>query len=128
MLSSPGFWGRKREPVRAECLRHPDQRRYPTARVVNRRYRASRADAMLEASQEDFDMDKRIIGFFVATAVATAPLSSYALGTNEKGCLVGGAGGALAGNLIGGSSKGTLIGGALGCGVGIYANKQRVNK
>ncbi len=73
-------------------------------------------------------MDKRIIGFFVAGALCAAPLSSHALGTNEKGCLVGGAGGALAGNLIGGSSKGTLIGGALGCGVGIYANKQRVNR
>ncbi len=73
-------------------------------------------------------MGKRIIGFIVAATVAAAPLASHALGTNEKGCLVGGAGGALAGNLIGGSSKGTLIGGALGCGVGIYANKQRVSK
>lgn len=73
-------------------------------------------------------MSKRIIGFIVAATVAAAPLASHALGTNEKGCLVGGAGGALAGNLIGGSSKGTLIGGALGCGVGVYANKQRVSK
>ena len=73
-------------------------------------------------------MSKRIIGFIVAATVAAAPMASHALGTNEKGCLVGGAGGALAGNLIGGSSKGTLIGGALGCGVGVYANKQRVSK
>ena len=64
----------------------------------------------------------------VTAALLALPLGSYALGTNEKGCLVGGAGGALAGNLIGGNSKGTLIGGALGCGVGIYANKQRVKK
>ena len=73
-------------------------------------------------------MKKRIVGCIAAAAVAAAPMASHALGTNEKGCLVGGAGGALAGNLIGGNSKGTLIGGALGCGVGVYANKQRVNR
>lgn len=73
-------------------------------------------------------MSGRITAFITAAALGALPLASHALGTNEKGCLVGGAGGALAGNLIGGSSKGTLIGGALGCGVGIYANKQRVNR
>jgi hypothetical protein len=73
-------------------------------------------------------MDNRIIGLIAAAALASAPLASHAWGTNEKGCLVGGAGGALAGNLIGGNSKGTLIGGALGCGVGIYANKERVKR
>jgi glycine zipper 2TM protein len=73
-------------------------------------------------------MSRSIVRFALAAALATAPLASYALGTNEKGCLVGGAGGALAGNLIGGNSKGTLIGGALGCGVGVYANKQRVKR
>lgn len=73
-------------------------------------------------------MAPRIVGFLVASALAAMPLSSHALGTNEKGCLVGGAGGALAGNLIGGNSKGTLIGGALGCGVGVYANKERVKR
>lgn len=73
-------------------------------------------------------MTKRIMTIVTAAALAAVPAGAYALGTNEKGCLVGGAGGALAGNLIGGNSKGTLIGGALGCGVGIYANKQRVSK
>jgi predicted lipid-binding transport protein (Tim44 family) len=83
---------------------------------------------MLAIVRRIIDMSKRIIGFIAAAAIAAAPMASYALGTNEKGCLVGGAGGALAGNLIGGSTKGTVIGGALGCGVGVYANKQRVNK
>jgi len=73
-------------------------------------------------------MNKHMVTIVTAAAIAAVPAGAYALGTNEKGCLVGGAGGALAGNLIGGNSKGTLIGGALGCGVGIYANKQRVNK
>ena len=73
-------------------------------------------------------MSTKLVTFITAAALAAVPLASQALGTNEKGCLVGGAGGALAGNLIGGNSKGTLIGGALGCGVGIYANKQRVDK
>ena len=58
-------------------------------------------------------MSRSIFRFALAAALATVPLASHALGTNEKGCLVGGAGGALAGNLIGGNSKGTLIGGAL---------------
>lgn len=71
---------------------------------------------------------KRTMTIVTAAALAALPLASHALGTNEKGCLVGGAGGALAGNLIGGNSKGTLIGGALGCGVGIYANKERVKR
>ena len=73
-------------------------------------------------------INKHLVTFMTAAAIAAVPAGAYALGTNEKGCLVGGAGGALAGNLIGGNSKGTLIGGAVGCGVGIYANKQRVNK
>lgn len=73
-------------------------------------------------------MSRRIMTIVAATALTAVPFGAYALGTNEKGCLVGGAGGALAGNLIGGNSKGTLIGGALGCGVGIYANKERVKK
>lgn len=73
-------------------------------------------------------MIKHMLTLVTAAAIAAVPAGAYALGTNEKGCLVGGAGGALAGNLIGGNSKGTLIGGALGCGVGIYANKQRVNR
>jgi hypothetical protein len=70
----------------------------------------------------------RMMKVVLIAALASLPLGSHALGTNEKGCLVGGAGGALAGNLIGGNSKGTLIGGAVGCGVGIYANKERVKK
>ena len=73
-------------------------------------------------------MAKCIVGLMVAGALAAVPFAAHALGTNEKGCLVGGAGGALAGNLIGGNSKGTLIGGAVGCGVGVYANKERVKR
>jgi hypothetical protein len=73
-------------------------------------------------------MSKGIVVIMTAAAIAAVPLAAHALGTNEKGCLVGGAGGALAGNLIGGNSKGTLIGGAVGCGVGIYANKERVKR
>ena len=73
-------------------------------------------------------MTRKMVTFVMAAAIAAVPAGAYALGTNEKGCLVGGAGGALAGNLIGGNSKGTLIGGAVGCGVGIYANKERVKK
>ena len=71
-------------------------------------------------------MRTHIIGFAAAAALALAPLSSHALGTNEKGCLVGGAAGGLAGNLIGGNK--TLIGAAVGCGAGVLINKQRVKK
>ena len=67
-----------------------------------------------------------IVRLALATALAAAPLASYALGTNEKGCLVGGAAGGLVGHTIAGN--GTLLGAAVGCGVGIYANKERVKR
>jgi predicted lipid-binding transport protein (Tim44 family) len=73
-------------------------------------------------------MNRYLVRLTVAAALAALPFASHALGTNEKGCLVGGAAGGLAGNLIGGNTKGTLIGGALGCGVGVYANKERVKR
>ncbi|HET9579951.1 MAG TPA: hypothetical protein VFP44_19110 [Usitatibacter sp.] len=71
-------------------------------------------------------MSKHVIRLVLATALAALPLASYALGTNEKGCLVGGAAGGLIGHTIAGN--GTLLGAAVGCGVGIYANKERVKR
>ncbi|HET9650767.1 MAG TPA: hypothetical protein VFP36_01185 [Usitatibacter sp.] len=71
-------------------------------------------------------MSKYIVRLALATTLAAVPLASYALGTNEKGCLVGGAAGGLVGHTI--SGNGTLLGAAVGCGVGIYANKERVKR
>ena len=65
--------------------------------------------------------------FVVAAALAAAPLASYALGTNEKGCLVGGAAGGVVGHNVG-SGNNTLLGAAIGCGAGVLINKKRVEK
>ena len=81
---------------------------------------------MLEIRKEEIAMRKHIYALALATTLAAAPLASYALGTNEKGCLVGGAAGGLVGHTI--SGNGTLLGAAVGCGVGIYANRQRVDR
>lgn len=70
-------------------------------------------------------MDKLTISFAAAAALALAPLGAHALGTNEKGCLVGGAAGGVAGHAVGGH---TGLGAALGCGAGILINKDRVKK
>lgn len=58
-------------------------------------------------------------------ALAAAPLASHALGTNEKGCLVGGAAGGVVGHAA--ADKG-LLGAAIGCGAGVLINKERVKK
>jgi uncharacterized protein YcfJ len=64
-----------------------------------------------------------------AMALAAAPFYSHALGKNEKGCLVGGAAGGLAGHLIGsGSTKNTVIGAAGGCAVGTVVAKNKAKK
>jgi outer membrane lipoprotein SlyB len=66
--------------------------------------------------------------FAVAIAIAAVPAGAYALGNNEKGCLVGGAIGGIAGQAIKGDGKSTLIGAGLGCGAGYLVNKERVKK
>ena len=71
-------------------------------------------------------MDKRIVSLAAAAALAVAPLASHALGTNEKGCLVGGAAGGLIGHATSGNN--TLLGAAIGCGAGVLVNKERVKK
>jgi outer membrane lipoprotein SlyB len=71
-------------------------------------------------------MKARLITLAVATAIATAPLGASALGTNEKGCLVGGAAGGVVGHTVSGNN--TLLGAAIGCGAGVLINKQRVKK
>ena len=71
-------------------------------------------------------MKARLITLAVATAIVTAPLSASALGTNEKGCLVGGAAGGVIGHTVKGND--TLLGAAIGCGAGVLINKQRVKK
>jgi outer membrane lipoprotein SlyB len=73
-------------------------------------------------------MKSRIITFAVAAAIAAVPMGAFALGNNEKGCLVGGAVGGLAGQAIKGDGKSTLLGAAAGCGVGYLVNKERVKK
>ena len=70
-------------------------------------------------------MKIHMIRFAVAAALAAAPLASHALGTNEKGCLVGGAAGGVAGHAAGDH---TVLGAALGCGAGVLINKERVKK
>lgn len=73
-------------------------------------------------------MKSRILQFAVAAAIAAAPMGAHAIGNNEKGCLVGGAVGGIAGQAIKGDSKSTLLGAAAGCGVGYLVNKERVKK
>ena len=70
---------------------------------------------------------RHYIGFIAAAALAAAPLAANALGTNEKGCLVGGAAGGVVGHNVG-SGNNTLLGAALGCGAGVLVNKERVKK
>jgi hypothetical protein len=70
-------------------------------------------------------MSKHITRIALATMLAAVPLASHALGTNEKGCLVGGAAGGVLGHVAGDHA---VLGAAVGCGVGIYANKERVKR
>ncbi len=72
-------------------------------------------------------MKTRLTGIVIAAALAAAPLASHALGTNEKGCLVGGAAGGVVGHNVG-SGNNTLLGAAIGCGAGVLINKERVKK
>jgi len=71
-------------------------------------------------------MKTRVITLAAAAALAVAPLGASALGTNEKGCLVGGAAGGVVGHAVSGNN--TLLGAAIGCGAGVLINKQRVKK
>lgn len=68
-----------------------------------------------------------ITRLIVAAALAALPLASHALGTNEKGCLVGGAAGGVVGHNVG-SGNNTLLGAAIGCGAGVLINKERVKR
>ncbi|HUQ29326.1 MAG TPA: glycine zipper 2TM domain-containing protein [Usitatibacter sp.] len=72
-------------------------------------------------------MKMHITKIIAAAALAAAPLASHALGTNEKGCLVGGAAGGVAGHTLG-SGNHTLLGAAIGCGAGVLVNKERVKR
>ena len=72
-------------------------------------------------------MNSRLIGFAVAAAIAAVPMGASAIGNNEKGCLVGGAVGGVAGHELG-SGGHTLLGAAAGCAVGVVVNKERVKK
>jgi len=72
-------------------------------------------------------MNSRLIGFAVAAAFAAVPMGAHAMGNNEKGCLVGGAVGGVAGHALG-SGGHTLLGAAAGCAVGVVVNKERVKK
>ena len=69
----------------------------------------------------------KIARLIAVAALVAAPLASHALGTNEKGCLVGGAAGGVVGHNVG-SGNNTLLGAAIGCGAGVLVNKERVKK
>jgi outer membrane lipoprotein SlyB len=72
---------------------------------------------------------KRFNSCVIALLLAAAPVSVYALGKNEKGCLVGGAVGGLGGHFIGsGSTTNTVLGAAAGCAVGTVVAKNRSDK
>ena len=72
-------------------------------------------------------MKANITRFIAIAALAAAPLASHALGTNEKGCLVGGVAGGVVGNNVGRGNN-TLLGAAIGCGAGVLVNKERVKR
>jgi uncharacterized protein YcfJ len=72
-------------------------------------------------------MNSRLIQFAVAAAIVAAPMGAHAIGNNEKGCLVGGAAGGLAGHSLGNGGH-TLLGAAAGCAVGVVVNKERVKR
>ena len=72
-------------------------------------------------------MNRAFTNLAIAAALAAAPLGAHALGTNEKGCLVGGAAGGVVGHNVG-SGNNTLLGAAIGCGAGVLINKERVKK
>ena len=71
-------------------------------------------------------MNARLISIIAAAGIVAAPFGASALGTNEKGCLVGGAAGGVVGHTVSGND--TLVGAAIGCGAGVLINKERVKK
>jgi hypothetical protein len=71
-------------------------------------------------------MNARLISILAVAAIGAAPFGASALGTNEKGCLVGGAAGGVVGHTVSGNN--TLLGAAIGCGAGVLINKERVKK
>jgi uncharacterized protein YcfJ len=74
-------------------------------------------------------MNRKLTMCIAAMALAAVPLSSQALGKNEKGCLVGGAAGGIGGHLIGsGSTTNTVLGAAAGCAVGTVVAKNKAKK
>jgi outer membrane lipoprotein SlyB len=72
-------------------------------------------------------MNSSLVRFAVAAAIAAVPMGAHAIGNNEKGCLVGGAVGGVAGHSLG-SGGHTLLGAAAGCAVGVVVNKERVKR
>jgi|SRR3954469_12012665 hypothetical protein len=70
-------------------------------------------------------MKSRIIVLAIAAGVAFAAQDATALGTKEKGCLVGGAAGGVGGHLLGDHA---LLGAAAGCAVGTVVQDQRQKK
>ena len=87
-----------------------------------------RGPDILHISQtKDLVMSSNLIRFAVAAAIAAVPMGAQAIGNNEKGCLVGGAVGGVAGHELG-SGNHTLLGAAVGCAAGVVVNKERVKK
>ena len=72
-------------------------------------------------------MKRFVLYFALAGTLAAAQFGAFALGTNEKGCLVGGAAGGVVGHNVG-SGNNTLLGAAIGCGAGVLINKERVKR
>lgn len=70
-------------------------------------------------------MKRLLTPLVLGLALAALPLASNALGRNEKGCLVGGAGGAVAGHFLGDHP---VIGAAAGCAIGNYYERDQALK
>lgn len=67
-------------------------------------------------------MKTKLAVIATAIAIALVPLGANALGKNEKGCLVGGVAGGVAGHFLGDHA---LVGAAGGCAVGaVVANEK----
>lgn len=70
-------------------------------------------------------MKSRIVTAAVALVLAGASLGANALGRNEKGCLVGGVGGGVAGHFLGDHP---VLGAAAGCAIGNYVARDQAKK
>ena len=66
-----------------------------------------------------------LVSCVAALALMAAPIGAYALGKNEKGCLVGGVAGGIGGKLLGDHP---VIGAAAGCAVGTVVAKNKDKK